>query len=66
MPNGSVKWFDDQKGSGSIEVEHGPDVFRHHVPIDVDGFHPLREGGRVAFNIAEGVKDPAANNITVV
>jgi len=65
MSNGTVKWFNDQKGYGFIEQESGPDVFVHHSGINSDGFKSLHEGDRVCFDIEQGKKGPAAVNVTV-
>ncbi|MEJ2642286.1 MAG: cold-shock protein [Desulfosarcinaceae bacterium] len=66
MANGTVKWFNDQKGFGFIEQEDGPDVFVHHTAINATGFRTLNEGDRVTFDIEQGPKGPAASNVTVV
>ena len=66
MANGTVKWFNDQKGYGFIEQEDGPDVFVHHSGISGEGFKSLREGDSVTFDIEQGQKGPAAVNVTVV
>lgn len=63
MPEGSVKWFSDQKGYGFIEQENGEDIFVHHSAIIGTGFKTLSEGDRVTFEIGEGKKGPAAQNV---
>lgn len=61
MPQGTVKWFNDQKGFGFITVEGGgKDVFVHHSAIEGEGFKTLAEGDRVSFEIEQGAKGPAA------
>ncbi len=61
MPQGTVKWFNDQKGFGFIEVEGGgKDVFVHHSAIEATGFKSLQEGDRVTFEIEQGAKGPSA------
>ena len=57
MPQGTVKWFNDQKGYGFITVEGGKDVFVHHSAIEGEGFKSPQEGDRVSFEIGRG---PAA------
>ena len=66
MANGTVKWFNDQKGFGFIEQENGPDVFVHHSAINATGFKSPNEGDRVSFDIEQGQKGPAAANVTVM
>jgi cold shock protein len=60
MPQGTVKWFNDQKGYGFITVEGGKDVFVHHSAIEGEGFKSLAEGDRVSFEIEQGAKGPSA------
>ncbi|HEY6422388.1 MAG TPA: cold-shock protein [Pseudonocardiaceae bacterium] len=54
MAEGTVKWFNSEKGYGFISTEPGPDVFVHHSAIDMDGFRTLAEGDRVTFEITAG------------
>ncbi len=64
---GTVKWFNDAKGFGFITPENGErDCFVHHSSIKEDGFRSLVEGQRVEFDIVEGAKGPAAENVTKV
>ncbi|TKB05653.1 cold-shock protein [Desulforhopalus sp. IMCC35007] len=63
MAEGTVKWFNDAKGFGFIEQDGGQDVFVHHSAIQADGFKSLSEGERVSFEIVDGQKGPAAQNV---
>ncbi len=64
---GTVKWFNDAKGFGFITPENGDkDCFVHHTAIKADGFRSLAEGERVEFDIVQGAKGPAAENVTKV
>ncbi|MEZ4416822.1 MAG: cold-shock protein [Gemmatimonadota bacterium] len=64
---GTVKWFNDEKGFGFITVEGGgKDCFVHHSAIKADGFRSLNEGDKVEFDMVQGTKGPAAENVTKV
>ena len=64
---GTVKWFNDAKGYGFITPENGSkDCFVHHTAIKADGFRSLAEGERVEFDIVDGAKGPAAENVVKV
>ena len=62
---GTVKWFNDSKGFGFITREDGgKDCFVHHTAISGSGFKSLREGQKVEFDVVDGEKGPAAQNVT--
>ena len=63
---GTVKWFNDAKGYGFIEHDGGKDLFVHFSSIQMDGFKTLVEGDQVEFEIVDGPKGPAAENVTRV
>ena len=63
MAKGRVKWFNDQKGFGFIEVAGGKDVFVHHSSTQAEGFKSLKEGDEVEFEITQGPKGPQATNV---
>ena len=61
---GTVKWFNDDKGFGFITREDGEkDCFVHHTAIQGDGFKSLTEGEQVQFDVVQGQKGPAAENV---
>lgn len=66
MPNGTVKWFNNQKGYGFITPEggSGSDIFVHYSAIQGDGFKTLNEGDAVQFEIVKGPKGDQAANVT--
>ena len=62
---GTVKWFNDSKGFGFVTPEDGAkDCFGHHSAIQGNGFKTLTEGERVEFDVVQGQKGPAAENVT--
>ena len=63
---GTVKWFNNQKGYGFISDEQGNDVFVHYSGITMDGFKSLEEGQAVEFDVVDGAKGPQATNVTKV
>ncbi len=64
---GKVKWFNDPKGYGFIEVDgQHNDVFVHYSAIIKDGYKSLTEGQRVQFEIVQGAKGPQATNVVLI
>ena len=63
MTQGTVKWFNSEKGFGFIEVEGGDDVFVHFSAIQGDGYKTLEEGQKVTFDIEQGARGPQAANV---
>jgi cold shock protein len=63
MPQGTVKWFKNEKGFGFIAQDGGPDVFVHHTAIQGEGYKSLNEGDRVEFQVIQGEKGPKAENV---
>jgi CspA family cold shock protein len=62
--SGTVKWFNDAKGFGFITPDNGSkDCFVHHTAIKAEGFRSLAEGDKVTFDVVEGQKGPAAENV---
>ena len=63
MASGKVKWFNDSKGFGFIQVDDGTEVFVHHNDIQGEGYKSLSEGESVTFDVVEGQKGPRAANV---
>jgi len=64
--NGTVKWFNSEKGYGFISGDDGNDVFAHHSQINATGYKTLEEGQKVTYNVTKGPKGLQAENITVI
>jgi CspA family cold shock protein len=64
MPQGTVKWFNPDKGFGFIAPDDGgADVFVHHSAIDMGGFRTLEENQKVEYSIRQGAKGPQADQV---
>jgi CspA family cold shock protein len=66
MAQGTVKWFNAEKGYGFIAEDGGPDVFVHYSAIEGTGYKSLEEGDRVEFEVSQGQKGPQADNVRKV
>ncbi|MFD2079701.1 cold-shock protein [Actinopolymorpha cephalotaxi] len=66
MAQGTVKWFNADKGFGFISVDGGQDVFVHFSAIVADGYRSLDEDQRVEFDVVQGPKGPQAENVRSV
>jgi len=63
MEQGTVKWFNAEKGFGFIEREDGDDVFVHFSAIQSEGFKSLDEGEKVTFEVEQGARGAQAANV---
>jgi len=63
MTQGTVKWFNAEKGFGFIARDDGPDVFVHYSEIDGHGFRSLDENAQVEFEVTQGPKGPQASAV---
>ena len=63
MSEGKVKWFNERRGFGFIEKNDGGDVYVHFSAIQAAGFKTLTEGQSVSFDVVQGNKGPAAENV---
>jgi CspA family cold shock protein len=63
---GTVKWFNGDKGFGFISQENGEDLFVHYTAIQGGGYRSLDEGAKVEFEITQGKKGLQASAVTVV
>ena len=66
MPNGTVKFFNSEKGYGFLSVEGEEDVFVHYSNIEGEGYRSLEEGQNVEFEVGPGRKGPEALNVRKV
>jgi cold shock protein len=66
MAQGTVKWFNSEKGFGFITQDGGPDVFVHFSAIQTNGYRELRENQRVEFDVKSGDKGPQAENVNAI
>ncbi|MDT4977289.1 MAG: cold shock protein [Pseudonocardiales bacterium] len=66
MAQGTVKWFNNEKGYGFIAVDGGEDVFVHYSAIEGDGYRSLEEDQRVEFQVTQGAKGPQAEAVRIV
>jgi cold shock protein len=66
VAQGTVKWFNNEKGYGFIAVDGGQDVFVHYSAIQTEGYKSLDENQRVEFDVVQGPKGPQADGVRIV
>ncbi|WP_158851957.1 cold-shock protein [Saccharothrix deserti] len=66
MIQGTVKWFNAEKGFGFLTREGGPDVFVHYSEIEGSGYRSLEENQRVEFDVNQGPKGPQAVGVRAI
>ena len=67
VSEGTVKWFNAEKGFGFIAPDGGgPDVFVHYSAIQASGYRSLEEDQRVSFEVTQGPKGPQAEQVTPI
>jgi cold shock protein len=66
VAQGTVKWFNSEKGYGFIAVDGGDDVFVHFSAIEMEGYKALEDGQRVEFEVTRGQKGPQAEQVRLV
>jgi cold shock protein len=66
MAQGTVKWFNAEKGYGFIAVDGGNDLFVHYTAIDMEGYRSLEDGQRVEFEVGQGPKGQQAEQVRVI
>jgi CspA family cold shock protein len=66
MAQGTVKWFNSEKGFGFITQDGGADVFVHFTAIESDGYRELKENQRVEFDVKSGDKGPQADKVRMI
>ncbi len=64
--NGTVKWFNSEKGYGFVTRENGSDIFVHFSAINKDGFKSLEEGQKVEFAVVDGDRGPQATDVILI
>ena len=66
MAQGTVKWFNSEKGFGFITQDGGADVFVHFSAIGGDGYKEIKENQRVEFDVTDGPKGPQAASVVLI